>query len=162
MKILLNRLTYLMPVLSIAFLLACSLGTQSTNQTPKTSFTKSDFKKLQWLEGAWRGSGDGVEPFFERYHFTNDHTIEVEFFSDAALKNLTKKESVTLVDGEIRYGKSTASKLDDKSIDFVAKEYSFSWETESADVWIAKIYTPTQEGRKLARTYRMERIKPAQ
>lgn len=161
MKILLNRLTYLMPILPIVFLLACSFNSQSIKPTPKPNFTASDFKKIQWLEGSWRGSGDGVEPFFERYHFTNDHTIEIEFFSDAALKNLTKKESVTLVDGEIRYGKSTASKLDDKSIDFVAKEYSFSWETESADVWIARIYTPAQEGRKLARTYRMERIKAA-
>jgi hypothetical protein len=151
-----------MPILPVIFLLACSLNSQSIKPTPKTNFPKSDFKKIQWLERAWRGSGDGVEPFFEKYHFTDDQTMEIEFFSDATLKNLTKKESVTLVDGEIRYGKSTASKLDDKSIEFVAKEYSFSWETESADVWIARIYTPTQEGRKLARTYRMERIKPAQ
>jgi hypothetical protein len=159
MKFLTNRLTYLMPILSLVFLLACSLNTQSTNSTLNTSFTKSDFKKIQWLEGAWRGSGEGVEPFFERYHFTNDNTIEVEFFSDAALKNLTKKETITLVDGEIRYGKSSALRLDDKSIDFVAKDYSFSWETESADVWIARLYSPAPEGRKLTRLYRMERIK---
>lgn len=162
MKLLLNRLTYLMPILSMVSLLACSLDTQSTNSTLKTSFTKSDFKKIQWLEGAWRGSGEGVEPFFERYHFTNDDTIEIEFFSDAALKNLTKKATIKLVDGEIKYGKSTASRLDDKSIDFVAKDYSFSWETESADVWIARLYSPTPEGRKLSMLYRMERIKSSQ
>lgn len=155
------RLRNLVPSLSIVFLFACSLDTQPSDSTLKVSFTKSDFKKIQWLEGAWRGSGEGVEPFFETYHFTNDNTIEIEFFSDAALKNLTKKESITLVDGQIRYGKSTASRLDDKSIDFVAKDYSFSWETESADVWIARLYSPTPEGRKLARLYRMERIKSA-
>ena len=162
MKFLLNRLTYLMPIFSMVFLFACSLGTQSNDSPRKTSFTKSDFKKISWLEGSWRGSGDGVEPFFERYHFTNDTTIEIEFFADAALKNLTKKESITLVDGEIKYGNSTATRLDDKGIDFVAREYSFSWETESADAWIAKLYSPTPQGRKLARTYRMERIKSAE
>lgn len=162
MKFLLSRFTYLMSIFSIVFLLACSLDRQSTDSSPKTSFTKSDFKKIQWLEGAWRGSGEGVEPFFEKYHFTNDHTIEIEFFSDAELKNLTKKESIKLVDGKISYGESTASRLDDKSIDFAGKDYSFSWEKESADVWIARLYSPTREGRKLTRLYRMERIKSAQ
>lgn len=159
MKFVLNRLTYLMPIVPIVFILACSTNTQSTDSPPQTSFTTSDFKKIQWLEGAWRGSGDGVEPFFEKYHFTSETTIEIEFFSDAGLKNLTKKENITLVDGKIVYGDSTASRLDDKSIDFVAKDYSFSWETESADVWIARLYSPTREGRKLARQYRMERLK---
>lgn len=127
-----------------------------TNSTRKTSFTKSDFKKIQWLEGAWRGSGGGVEPFFERYHFTNDTTIEIEFFSDAGLQNLTKKETIVLVDGEIRYRKSTATRHDDKSIEFESKEYYFSWETESADVWIARLYSPTLEGRKLTRGKNIE------
>ena len=161
MKLLLNRFTYLVPLVSIA-LLACSLDTQSTDSTRKTNFTKSDFKKIQWLEGAWRGSGEGTDPFFERYHFTNDSTIEIEFFSDAGLQNLTRKETIELVEGEIRYGKSTASRLDDKSIDFEAKDYSFSWEKESADVWIARLYSPAREGRKLTRLYRMERIRSDQ
>lgn len=54
MKFLLIRLTYLTPLLSIVFLLACSLDTQSTDSTLKTSSTKSE--KIQWLEGAWVGA----------------------------------------------------------------------------------------------------------
>src|SRR5262245_28887902 len=45
----------------------------------KKEFSQSDFQKLRWLEGTWRGSDGGKGAFFEGYRFINDTTIEVEY-----------------------------------------------------------------------------------
>jgi hypothetical protein len=136
---------------------SCGLG--EANNTAQ-SFTTADFQKLRWLEGSWRGTGGGIDPFYEKYHFTNDTTIEIEFFSDASLSKLTEKKNITLENGQIRYGTSaSASRLDDKSVDFAAKDYPFSWESDSTDVWTANLYRMTPQGKKLDRAYRMERMK---
>lgn len=126
----------------------------------QTTFTKADFKKLRWLEGTWRGTGGGVDPFFEKYRFIDDSTIEIDFLTDASLSSSSKKKKIVLVDGKILYGDSTfASRLDSTSIDFDSKNAPFSWLKESEDLWLAKLYQSTAEGKKLVRTYTLERVK---
>jgi len=34
--------------------------------------TPAELAKLRWIEGAWRGTGGEVPPFFERYKFENE------------------------------------------------------------------------------------------
>ena len=142
-------------VLSIAFSVV-----SGQTKVAQTTFTKADFKKLRWLEGTWRGTGGGVEPFFERYRFIDDSTIEIDFLTDASLSTSSKKKKIVLVDGRILYGDSTiASRLDSTSIDFDSKNTPFSWLKKSKYLWLAKLYQSTAEGKKLVRTYTLERVK---
>ncbi|MFN2482294.1 MAG: hypothetical protein ABR554_12630, partial [Pyrinomonadaceae bacterium] len=77
-------------------------NTSTTQQQPTTQqqqqaaqpkrLSADDLKKLRWIEGAWRGTGDVQEPFFERYRFENETTLAVEGFKD---QTLSKVDDVT-------------------------------------------------------------------
>jgi hypothetical protein len=41
----------------------------------RMEFSQSDFQKLRWLEGAWRGSDGGRGAFYEGYRFIDETTI---------------------------------------------------------------------------------------
>lgn len=51
--------------------------------------TIADLEKLRWIEGTWRGTGGGVEPFFERYRFENATTLAVDGFDNEKLQKVT-------------------------------------------------------------------------
>jgi hypothetical protein len=128
--------------------------------------TPDDLKKLRWIEGAWRGTGDVEEPFFERYRFENETTLAVESFKDQTLSkadDVTKFELIGGVFGNRGDGPRWATtESDDNSITFspVAKaRNTFRWQRESADVWKAVLDYPAS-GDKPARrrVYRMERL----
>ena len=125
-----------------------------------------DLKKLRWIEGAWRGTGDVDKPFFERYRFESETTLAVESFTD---ETLGKTDDVTRF--ELRDGvfgnrgdgaRWAATELDDNSVTFspVAKaRNTFRWQRESADVWKAVLDYPASEGKPARqRVYRMERL----
>jgi acetyl esterase/lipase len=66
-------------------------------------FSESDFQKLRWLEGTWRGSAGGQEAFYERYSFANDTTIEIESFGpDETLSTIKRKGTVLILNGRAR------------------------------------------------------------
>jgi hypothetical protein len=130
-------------------------------------FSQSDFQKLRWLEGAWRGSDGGKGAFYEGYRFMNDTTIEVEFFTDSTLSKINGKGMVRLSDKSIINGAGStfwaATSVDDRSIHFAPKQNVsnyFSWERESNDVWLARLKNVDSQGRQIETVYRMERYKP--
>ena len=168
-------------------LLLCSLGLSScnrsgantTSQVPQSSaspaatptstpvtISSAELKKLKWIEGAWRGTGDVDKPFFERYRFENDTTLLIESFDDETLSKVSDVSRYELKDGQ--FGNTgdvrwVATKFDDKSITFspVAKaRNSFIWASESTDVWQATLTWPANDKSPARqRVYKMERIK---
>jgi dienelactone hydrolase len=86
-------------------------------------FSRSDFQKLRWLEGAWRGSDGGQNAFYESYHFVDDRTIEIQYFGrDETLSQIKGKGSVSLLSGAILHrdesGVWAATSIDNKSVHF--------------------------------------------
>lgn len=138
-------------------------------QTPAAQaaakLTADDLKKLRWIEGTWRGTGEGVQPFYERYRFENDTTLAIDTFADEQLTKVTDTTRYELKNGEMGGGNEgfrwVAGALDDKSITFVpvAKaRNSFRWETVDKDSWKAVLNWPaTAERPARERVYKMER-----
>jgi hypothetical protein len=59
----------------IVFACFCAVIFSCTDRSD-ASYAKSDLKKVDWLEGNWKGM-DGQNPFYENYRFANDSTIEI-------------------------------------------------------------------------------------
>lgn len=127
----------------------------------------ADLEKLRWIEGTWRGTGGGVEPFFERYRFENPTTLAVDGFDNEKLERVTDTTRYELKDGEFGGGSEgaryVATAIDDNSITFapvVKARNSFVWRRDSKDSWTAILSWPAN-GNKPAgeRTYKLERIK---
>ena len=142
-----------------------SAGTSSP-QEPAKKFTVNDLKKLRWIEGTWRGTGEGAQPFFERYRFEDDTTLAVETFENEKLEKITDTTRFELKDGAFAGGNEgslwTASAIDDKSVRFspVAKaRNTFRWETVDKDTWKAVLNWPANADKPAReRTYKMERF----
>jgi len=143
---------------------ANSQQSSSPTPTPKP-ISAAELAKLRWIEGAWRGTGDGQSPFFERYHFENDTTLVVESFADETLNKVTDVSRYELKDGQFsNQGEGArwrATQITDDVASFepVAKaRNSFRWQRESKDVWKAVLEWPATGSRPAGqRVYRLER-----
>lgn len=134
-------------------------------QTPAKKFSTADLKKLRWIEGTWKGTGDVEKPFYERYRFESDTTLAVDSFTDDTLKKIDDTTSFELKDGQ--FGNSgegsrwAATVIDDKGVSFdpIAKaKNSFRWQRESDNTWTAIIEWPAADGKpSRKRIYKMER-----
>jgi len=120
---------------------------------------------LRWIEGAWRGTGGDVPPFFERYKFENDSTLLVETLADETLSKVSDQSRFELKDGHFGYSAegsgSVATTLDDTSITFEPlgkSRNSFRWERESANKWKAILKWTDKNGAAKERIYSMERL----
>ena len=123
----------------------------------------ADLAKLHWIEGAWRGTGGGVPPFFERYKFEGDSTLLVESFDDEALSKVSDTSRFELKDGQFGGSDgesgSVATALDDNSMTFAPTgkaTNSFRFQRESDNSWKA-ILNWTEKGVARERIYQMER-----
>jgi hypothetical protein len=69
-----------------ALLLAGSgvAGAQAASGRPAT-VTRTEFRQLRWLEGAWRSTREGQRPTFERYSVMNDSTYVIQYLADSSL-----------------------------------------------------------------------------
>ena len=132
--------------------------------------TADQLKQLRWIEGTWRGTGDGVQPFFERYRFENETTLAVDGFEDEKLAKVIETTRFELKDGEFGGGNEgsrwVATELNDKSVTFspVAKaRNTFRWKRVDKDSWKAVLNWPaTTDKPARERTYKMERWPPKQ
>lgn len=142
-----------------------SVTPQPTPQglTPK-QITNTDLTKLRWIEGSWRGSGGGVESFYERYKFENDSTLAVETFDDETLSKVNDVSRFELKNGN--FGSSTgesgsvAIALDENSITFAPTgkaRNAFRWQRENEDAWKAILTWTDKDGAPKERIYTMER-----
>ena len=144
-----------------------NVAQQSSTPSPTpAAVTPADLAKLRWLEGSWRGTGDGVDPFYERYRFENETTLLIESFADEKMDKPTETTRYELKDGHFaKSGEGSrwvATAIDENSISFepIAKaQNSFRFEKESANVWKATLTWPNKgNGQTNRRVYRMERI----
>jgi hypothetical protein len=92
-----NRVRPAMFVVAGILLSAVGCAREQPAATP-ANITAVDLKKLSWIEGTWRGTGDGTAPFYERYRFQNGDTLVVEELADGgsgAVKRTTCYELKT-------------------------------------------------------------------
>jgi len=142
-----------------------NVAQQPTPSPTPVAVTAADLAKLRWLEGSWKGTGDGVDPFYERYRFENETTLMIESFANDKMDKATETSRYELIDGH--FGQSgdgaryVATAIDENSISFapVAKaKNSFKWEKESANAWKATLTWPGKDNAPMQRVYKMERI----
>ena len=153
-------------LLQIPFVLVLLTLTSYANRAQTNKFTTADLRKLRWIEGTWRGTGDVDKPFFERYRFEGDSVLAVDGFADETLTKITETTRFELKDGEFGGGNEgsrwVAKTIDNRGVEFIPAanvRNSFKWERESKDIWKATIMLPANETKPARqRVYRMERI----
>ncbi len=140
---------------------ASPVASPATSPVP-IKITPADLAKLRWIEGSWRGTGGGVQPFFERYKFENDSTLAVESFEDESLSKASDVSRFELKDGQFGGSDgnsgSVATALDDNSITFAPTgkaRNSFRFQRVSDNSWKA-ILNWTENGVAKERVYEME------
>jgi hypothetical protein len=151
--------------LALIALLATSNVALAQRGLPRTRFNPSDLKKLQWIEGRWRGEAPGQSPFYEQYRFVNDSTLEITYFADSAFTNSSGRGRVYLSVGRVYHvsgpGQWGASHIDDSGAFFVPERNannSVSWMFKSPDLWIATLRS-SATGQEQVTIYQMRRIK---
>ena len=150
----------------LALVAVAPLVAQSSQRgQPVTPFATSDFAKLKWLEGTWRGSAAGQEPFFERYRFVNDSTIEISYYRDSTLAHESGTGRVYLTVGRIYHttgpGRWGATRVDSSGIYFIPQvnaRNTFAWAFKSADTWTATLRSGAT-GRETVTVFEMKRLR---
>jgi hypothetical protein len=148
-------------------LVAAAPGFAQSSQRgqPTTPFAATDFAKLKWLEGTWRGNATGQDPFYERYHFVNDSTIEISYFRDSTLTRESGTGRVYLTVGRIFHttgpGRWGATRVDSSGIYFIPQvnaRNTFAWTYQSGDTWTATLRSGAT-GRETVTIYEMKRMR---
>jgi hypothetical protein len=115
---------------------------------PKTPFGIVDFAKLRWAEGSWAGTAADEKPFYARYHFANDSTMDITYYRDSAF---------TQESGSGRWGATNVDASGAFFIPQVNAHNTFAWSYESPDAW-----TLTQRsglsGHERVTVYHMQRV----
>ena len=146
-----------------------NLGQKTSTPSPSTApkhITTADLAKLRWIEGSWRGTGDGQAPFYERYKFENDSTLVVEGLADETMSKVNDVSRFELKDGHFGSGTadsgSVATAIDDDSISFapLGKGNFFRFQRETANSWKAILNWTDKTGAPKERIYHMERLAP--
>lgn len=123
----------------------------------------ADFQTLRWLEGSWRGTEQGRNPFYERYQFESDTLVRIHYLADSTAVQTANIGSVYLSGGVVYHeaggGRWRAVRMDSTRIDFAPAERvtnAFTWARESGDAWVATLHNPGA----VATVYRLERLSP--
>jgi hypothetical protein len=132
-------------------------------QAAPAKFSLADFGKLRYLEGAWRGTMENGNAFYESYHFVNDSTITKGNHTDSTFKTKSDSSMIMFRNGAIMDSSKsvyTAVSLDSSVVDFRASPtYHFTWTREGADAWTAKLFSKQADGTEKVTTYPMKRIR---
>lgn len=123
------RIAFIFLLAFVSLLVGCSVNNITDTNVPavtvnwKKNVTVDDISRIKWLEGTWRGTGEGQEPFYERYSF-NGTVLTEESFADASLTTVKDSARYALVNGEFRYTTTdarrvAASEITDDHIQFV-------------------------------------------
>ena len=148
--------------LSALALIITSVPLLPLTQAPRRDFRTSDFKQLRWIEGTWKGQAGKGDPFFERYRFVNDSTIEMNSFTDSTLRTVSEKTTYVLRNGRIVHESNKnrweAARFNGGTAQFVpvkGASNSFQFTRMSKDRWTATIIP---SGGKKRTVYEMRRI----
>jgi hypothetical protein len=151
---------------AVAFPRSGSAQSSSPSQRgqPKTPFAVADFAKLRWLEGSWAATATDETPFYARYHFANDSTMEIVYFRDSSFTQATGNGRVYLTVGRVYHtfgsGRWGATNVDASGAFFIPQvnaHNTFAWSYESPGAW-----TLTQRsglsGHERVTVYHMQRV----
>lgn len=125
----------------------------------------ADFQTMRWLEGTWRGTGGGVDPFFERYRMVDDTTLLRQSFGDSTLATVSDSARIVLR-GNMVVEPAHApawrvTSFDSSSWRFESIEragHAFTWRRDTPDRWTAILESRNAAGSPQERTYTLERI----
>jgi len=141
----------------ILILMLCSLmACEETPALPGNAqnppiYTKSDFKKLRWIEGNWKS--DVLGPgYYQTIHFPSDTSLEVVSYRfDGKDTSTTTSSIVYLKNNHIYlgpYGEWVTVLMDKQTIQFDpvrADWHTISWTQNSKDEWTSVQKKPTFE-----------------
>jgi hypothetical protein len=138
---------------------------QSQRGQPKTPFSAADFGKLRWLDGTWEASSPGEPTRYERFHFTNDSTVEISYYRDSTFSQPSATGRLYLSVGRVyhsfgpnRWG---ATHVDTDGVFFVPQlnaHNTFAWDYKSPDAWTATTRSGLS-GRERVTVWNMKRVK---
>lgn len=139
----------------------------AAGDTSGAQLRSSDVRALRWIAGTWRGTGDVETPFYERYTFVNDSTLEVLGFADSTLAVANDTTVFSLRGGRFgnhdRPSRYVASRATAERIEFapVNARNGFVWQKTSGDAWEATIIPLPRDGQPAReRRYAMARYQP--
>ena len=136
----------------------------TTEAAQPGSYTRADFDRLRFLDGAWRGTMPDGQPFFERYRITSDSTIQMYALADSTLTTPTDSSLIYWRDHHI-YSESATSRyvvtqIDSSGIRFTPERggrNEFTWKP-TAEGWMATLQWTDQAGQPKSVVYEMRRI----
>jgi hypothetical protein len=129
------------------------------------TFTAADFKKLAWIEGAWRGRMPTGAYFHELYHVIDDSTMVEAGYTDSTFRTKRDSATIALRGGVILDGPTApwkATRLDSTMVEFQKpnSKSHFTWTRKSMDSWTAQIFSTDTAGVEHSIIYDMERVRP--
>jgi hypothetical protein len=86
---------------------ANTAGGTSPAQPPK-SFSAADVAKLRWIEGTWRGTGENMDPRYERYTLDGDTVLVLDNFGSEKMDKPVDTLRFELKDGEFGTANTSA------------------------------------------------------
>ena len=127
-------------------------GGSSLSALPDTSRrTLAEFQALRYVEGDWRGTGYAGGPFFERYRFVDDSTIEMTAWTDSTLTTPAERKQYILRDGIIQTDDGARLvRVDADGHHFQRGSSRWTFRQVSSDRWTARVGPST--------VYTMDRI----
>ena len=127
---------------------------------PAAAVRAEDFAQFRWIEGTWRGTGAGVDPFFERYSLVDDSTLVQYTLSDSTLAAISDSTRIGLRGGRVLDPTENpawqVTAFDSTSWRFEHLRdpgRAFTWRSETPTSWTAHLESP--QG---ARTYTLTRV----
>ena len=129
------------------------------------TFTITDFAKLHWIAGRWRGFTPNGDKFYEEYRWVNDSTIVKYGFPDSTFAKASDSSHVqlrggTVADESIR-SRYVATRLDSSGVDFApvrGARNSFTWALEAPTRWNATLRWTDAAGQPQSVVYALHRM----
>jgi len=154
---------------------AATAGRQPPPAAPIPPKVADDLRALRWIDGTWRGTGEGTAAFYERYRLIDDSTLVVESLADSTRTRVSDTTRFLLRGGALTSvpggsGEPTpgaprwfASALGADSARFEplsAVRNTFVWRRGSSlDAWEAELRWPATATRPARRVvYAMRRL----
>jgi len=150
--------------------LSCSRLDRPAGPPPTPAeISLEQFQALRWLQGTWRGSEQGANPFFESYVFLSDSTIRSFTYPDSTFAEASDSGAITWARNQVTStmgGSTGGSTWVVTHFDSLALRFdpvrnatnSFTWIPESRAAWTARVEARGATGAVRERVYRMERV----
>jgi hypothetical protein len=143
---------------------ASAQASSSQRGQPKTPFAVADLAKLRWLEGSWAATAADETPFYARYHFANDSTMDIAYFRDSTFTQQSGTGRVYLTVGRVYHtfgsGRWGATNIDSSGAFFIPQvnaHNTFAWTYQSPDAWTLTQRTGLS-GHERVTAYKMRRV----